>query len=98
VPERNHSSYGVVRAILRDGNDFRINGTLPFFLDSDGCVSYPECPGAERNVSMVSPGAAFLPSCTRFPHPPLPPAPASLGVWHVPVSVCTRGGRGGGGG
>ncbi|GAB4817823.1 hypothetical protein N2152v2_004869 [Parachlorella kessleri] len=54
APERNHDSYGVVRVILRDSNDRGNNGTMPFFLDSDGCVSNPGCPGAVRNISMFA--------------------------------------------
>lgn len=49
LPERGNDNSGatdpsVVRAIVRDSSDVRTNGTLPFFLDSSGCVSGdPRC-------------------------------------------------------
>ena len=39
LPERQHPNYGVVRVMVRDANDVRTNGSTPFYLDSDGCVS-----------------------------------------------------------
>lgn len=54
VPQQGHDSFGVVRAIVQDSNDAGSEGSLPFFLDSDGCVSYPNCPTSNRNITMVS--------------------------------------------
>ena len=39
APERGNADFGVVRAIARDSTDASINGTVPTYLDSDGCVS-----------------------------------------------------------
>lgn len=55
LPERDHPDYGVARAMLRDSTDVRTNGSEPFYLDSDGCISTVRTcnPAGVRNDSLV---------------------------------------------
>lgn len=53
APQRDHPNYGVLRAIVRDRTDGSVNGSMPFYLDSDGCVSDPGCSSAQRNTTVV---------------------------------------------
>lgn len=55
VPERGHPDAGMARAIVRDSTDVITNGSLPFFLDSNGCVSNPDC-GLAPRTTLVGPG------------------------------------------
>ncbi|KAI3433616.1 hypothetical protein D9Q98_003425 [Chlorella vulgaris] len=54
LPERDHPDYGVARAMLRDSTDVRTNGSEPFYLDSDGCISTVRTcnPAGVRNDSL----------------------------------------------
>ena len=56
VPELNHPAYGVVRAIVKDGNDLTTGAGVNSFLDSDGEVGHIRGPNdtvsALRNLYL----------------------------------------------
>ncbi len=85
TPQRSHAHYGVVRSIVRDADDVGVNGTVPFFLDSDGRVSDAVRDRGARNtiehiglqLCICMANKSFMQSVSagspRCKHPPLPP-------------------------
>ncbi|PRW58639.1 hypothetical protein C2E21_2984 [Chlorella sorokiniana] len=67
LPEKGHPDSGMVRAIVRDSQDVRTNGSLPFFLDSNGCVSDPECPSKPATNVSAGDGQWHLLGVTTLP-------------------------------
>lgn len=102
LPEQGHPDTGMVRAIVRDATDVRTNGSLPFFLDSNGCVSDPDCPNKPAEVLVracgeVARGKPDGQWCGRdgpclgegalFSSPDPPPCAATCRAW-TPAGTC----------
>lgn len=88
LPERGHPDAGTARALVRDSTDARTNGSLPLFLDTNGCVSDPSCPDTSpvdlvgsllaRSARELDAIVACLSCCCALPptaHASGPPAP-----------------------